>query len=322
MTDARSRNLAASVRQRLLNLARATGRPFQEIIQYFAMERFLYRLAQSQHSEHFVLKGALMLTVWQAPESRPTRDIDLLGHMSNSVESVVRVIGDICRQAVEPDGLVFDSERLNGQEIKEDADYSGVRITFHALLGTARIPMQIDIGFGDVIHPAPTVAEYPTILDQLAPCLQTYPRETVVAEKYEAMVKLAQLNSRMKDFFDLWLLSRQFAFEASSLAAAVQATFENRGTPLGQNPVALTDEFADDRQKQSQWTAFLRRSRLEIAPAELPEVVQGIENFLGPIHRGIQSGSISEHHWPAGGPWITPDAEAVKTTSDSKAEKR
>lgn len=215
------KDVAASVRQRLQNVAKKTNRPFQEVLEYFAMERFLYRLASSKHASRFVLKGALMFRVWNAPASRPTRDIDLLGRMDSKVTAVVPVFKDVCNQLVEPDGLIFDTDSVVGQAIKEDADYAGVRVTFLATLQNSRIAMQIDIGFGDVLTPAAVVTEYPTILDLPAPRLNGYSQETVVAEKFEAMVKLGLVNSRMKDFYDIWLLSQQFDFDGSVLSNAI-----------------------------------------------------------------------------------------------------
>lgn len=201
MTERPLKNVAASVRQRLMNSAKGSGRPFQEVLQYFAMERFLYRLSQSPHAERFILKGALLFNLWGAPSSRPTRDIDLLGRLNNSADALVSVFRDVCQLAVEPDGLVFAVETVAGQTIKEDADYSGVRVTFQASLENARVPTQIDFGFGDTVVPDAAFADYPTILDHAQPRLRAYPKETVVAEKFEAMVKLGQLNSCLKDFF-------------------------------------------------------------------------------------------------------------------------
>jgi len=189
------------MRQRLLNKARETGRPFNELLQYFAMERFLYRLSKSAHADKFVLKGALMFVAWQAPVTRPTMDIDLLGITENSVVAIVAIAREICSWEVEADGLVFESDSVGGERIVEDADYGGVRIRFRGTLGTARVTMQLDIGFGDVVVPKPEMADYPTILNLPIPRLRGYSRESAVAEKFEAMVKLGALNSRVKDFF-------------------------------------------------------------------------------------------------------------------------
>ena len=195
------KNVAASVHQRLLNLARQSGRPFNELAQYYALERWLYRLAQSDYRNQFVLKGALMLLVWKMPVTRPTRDIDLLGRVSNDLSSVREVIATTCQVPTEDDGMFFDSETVTTQRIAEDADYEGVRATFRAALSNTRLPMQIDIGFIDIITPEPAAILYPAILGHPSPELHAYNRETVIAEKFEAMVKLGELNSRMKDFF-------------------------------------------------------------------------------------------------------------------------
>jgi hypothetical protein len=297
------RDVAASVRQRLLNRAKATNRPFQELLQYFAMERFLARLSRSQHASRFVLKGALMFTVWRAPASRPTKDIDLLGRMANTVDAVVPTIRDVCNQAVEPDGLVFHAESVAGTVIKEEADYSGVRVTFRVTLQNARVAMQIDIGFGDVITPGAGPVEYPSVLDFPAPRLLGYNRETAVAEKFEALVKLGLLNSRMKDFYDLWLVSREFRFDGPALMAAVTRTFANRGTDLDASPLALTAAFAGDRDKQAQWAGFLKKSRLTNAPADLPAVIDTLGPFLLPVAAAVHSSAPFDQVWTPPGPW-------------------
>ena len=277
------KNVAASVRQRLLNRARETNRPFDELLQYYAMERFLYRLSQSDYSSVLILKGALMFVVWDAPRSRVTRDIDLLGHLQNSIENVVDMIKEVCQLKVESDGLVFAPDTVEGVRIKEDADYEGVRVRFLGGLERTRIHMQIDFGFGDTVFPIPEIVEYPTILDMLPPKLIGYPRETVVAEKFEAMVNLGMLNSRLKDFYDLWLLANQFDFDGQKLTRAVKETFSHRATSLASDPIALTGEFSRDPVKKVQWSAFLRKTRLEYAPKDLTQVVATLRVFLPPI---------------------------------------
>ncbi len=296
-------NMAASVRQRLQNVARSSGRPFQEVLQYYAMERFLYRLAQSSHSDRFVLKGALMFNVWRTPTSRPTKDIDLLGHMNNSPNALAAVMREVCRQSVEADGLMFDAESVEGIVIKEDADYEGVRVTFRGSLENARISMQIDIGFGDVMYPGPEVTDYPTILDQAAPRMNGYPRETVIAEKFEAMVKLGLLNSRLKDFYNIWVLSRQFDFEGTSLASAIEKTFANRGTAVTAEPTAFSPTFAADPAKANQWQAFQRKSRLNDAQTGLTEVIDTIKTFLASPAEAVSKGVSFDQIWRAPGPW-------------------
>lgn len=296
-------DIAASVRQRLLNKARASGRPFNELLQYFAMERFLYRLSKSAHADKFVLKGALMFTVWQAPETRPTMDIDLLGITDNSMDAIAVIAQAICQQDVEPDGLVFDPGSIEVARIVEDADYAGVRVRLRGTLGVARIAMQLDIGFGDVVTPKPETVEYPAILDFPAPALRGYSRESAIAEKFEAMVKLDVLNSRVKDFFDIWLLSRQFDFDGPILARAVTNTFTTRGTVMPAIPVALTGAFGNEPAKQTQWQGFVRKSRLQTAPVSFAEVVEAISGFLGPVAVAIANGESFHGTWKATGSW-------------------
>jgi hypothetical protein len=296
-------DVGASVRQRLYNNSKATGRPFQEVLQYFVMERFLYRLARSPYAEKFVLKGALMFTAWRAPASRPTKDIDLLARLDNRLEAILPIVREICQLVVEPDGIVFDPDSVQGRVIKEDADYEGVRVTFQASLDKALVRTQLDLGFGDVVTPAPVITEYPTILEFSAPRLYGYSRETAIAEKFEAMVKLGRLNSRLKDFFDLWMLSRQFDFDGPTLGLAVARTFAHRGTELEFPPVALTPRFALDPIKRIQWRGFLTKSKLTAAPRDFPEVLQTITVFLEPIAQAIQAGQTLTAHWQAPGPW-------------------
>ncbi len=297
------KDLAASVHARLANRAREMARPFQELLEYYGMERFLYRLSRSAHGKHFVLKGALMLRVWDAPIARPTRDIDLLGRLNNAPDNLARVVREVCDVDVADDGLVFKSSTVEAVRIKEDADYEGVRIRLQGLLGKARVPMQIDVGFGDVVVPAPADISYPTLLDFPAPKLKGYPRESVVAEKFEAMVKLGSLNSRMKDFYDVWLMSRRFDFDGVSLAAAVKATFEHRKTPLEPQPIALTPEFSESTAPAGLWTAFVRRGRFTAVPDRFAEVVSALADFLSPVARSARAGETFHKAWKPSGPW-------------------
>lgn len=275
--------MGASVRQRLLNYAKANERPFAEVLQYYAMERFLYRLSVSSHVETFTLKGALLLTAWQAPISRPTMDIDLLGRTDNAVDTIVTVMREISQTAVADDGIVFNPGSFAGETIREDADYVGVRIEFIGRVDSARVHMQIDIGFGDVMTPGPERLTYPTILDFPAPTLSGYSRETVVAEKLQALVQLRMLNTRMKDYFDLWLLTRQPELNKEVLATAIKRTFANRGMEIDKAPIGLSRAFGDDPAKQKQWSAFLKRARLTEAPTSLSEAVEELHKFFRTI---------------------------------------
>jgi hypothetical protein len=291
------------VRQRLLNQAREQNRPFQEVLQYFAMERFLYRLAKSPHADRFILKGALLLTAWRAPVSRPTMDIDLAGRTNNQLDHIQEVVSAVCGVAVDPDGIEFNRDSIEVSRIKEDADYEGVRVLFHATLARARIPMQLDIGFGDVITPGPTEIEYPTILDFPAPILRAYPRETVVAEKLEALTALGLLNSRMKDFYDLALLSRMYPFDGARLAEAIIATFRHRGTTIELEPIGLTRAYCDDPARVLQWRAFVRRSRFGDEVGDLLRLINEIRPFLLPILSKIAADHPFKAGWRPGGPW-------------------
>lgn len=296
-----TKHIAASVRQRLLNRARSEQRPFSELLQYYAMERFLYRLSQSAHANRFILKGALMLRVWNAPELRPTMDIDMLGVTNNDEDNIIAQMREILAVNVEPDGLAFDSESIQPEPITEDADYQGIRIRFRGVLDSARISMQIDIGFGDIVHPKPEVSELPTMLDYPAPKLLCYSRESTIAEKFEAMINRGMLNSRMKDFFDIWLLSRQFDFEGSELTEAIRLTFEQRGTVLPSEIEAFQNAFISA--KQVQWTAFHKRLKHEYLPTSFDEIVSAIEIFLRAPIDALLSDRMLSKRWAAGTNW-------------------
>lgn len=284
MTKVSGKNVAASVHQRLLNVARETGRPFNEVLQYFAMERLLYRLSCSTHKESFVLKGALLFRVWDVPDSRATRDIDFLAFLDNSPENLAAIFREVCTIEGD-DGLVFDPDSVDARTIKEDADYEGVRVRFRGLLGKVRVTMQVDTGFGDTVHPDAVKAEYPTILEMAVPSLRMYPPESVIAEKTEAMVHLGALNSRMKDFYDIWRLSHQFEFDNSILGEAIRLTFENRGTELIPFD-ELKAELHGNEILGKQWNAFLEKTGVD-GPATFDEVLTELENILGPVLKKI-----------------------------------
>ncbi len=298
------KNLETSIHQRLLNQARESGRPFNELLQYFAIERFLYRLSQSPHQKKFVLKGALMFAVWQAPPARPTMDIDLLGRTENQVETIVSIVRDVCRQKVEPDGLNFDPDSVEGNRIAETTEYPGVRISFRGSLGNAKIFMQLDVGFGDVIFPRAASVKYPSLLDFPGPRLRGYTRESLIGEKFQAMVKLGSLNSRMKDFFDIWFLSSHFDFDGPKLSMAISKTFERRKTEVPSNLNDLFEPLMRDPAKVAQWRTFVQRNRLQAAPEMLGDVLSIIGEFLDPIVRSYQEDIQFESTWQAPGPWL------------------
>ncbi len=240
-------NVAASVRQRLLNRARSDNRSFNELLQYYAMERFLYRLSCSKSAHCFILKGALLLKVWETSEFRATMDIDMLGKTSNEEADILPLISDILAVKVDEDGIVFDPDSLYAEPLTEDADYEGIRIRFRGSLDTARVVMQIDVGFGNIVYPTPEETILPAMLDFPAPELYCYTRESAIAEKFEAMVKLGFLNSRMKDFYDIWILSRDFDFVGSDLAEAIRLTFKQRHCPIPETIEAFSPAFVSEK---------------------------------------------------------------------------
>jgi predicted nucleotidyltransferase component of viral defense system len=266
------------------------------------MERFLYRLSKSAFCDRFVLKGALLLTAWRAPVSRPTIDIDLSGRTGNDLEHIRSIFDLFCQSQVEPDGIEFDPATVEVSRIAEDADYEGVRARFNGLLARARIPMQIDVGFGDVIVPGPTEIAYPTLLNFPAPRLMAYPRETVIAEKLEALTQLGLLNSRMKDFYDLALLARLYSFDGTLLARGILATFGRRNTRIKADPVGLSESFSLDPAKALQWRAFLKRSRFK-EHLDFVTVVDRVRNFAHPVLDAISGGRSFDRTWTPGGPW-------------------
>jgi hypothetical protein len=283
-------------------LARKDQRPFNELLQYYAMERFLYRLSRSAHKNKFVLKGAMMLKVWQSPELRPTMDIDFLGRTSNEETTITAQMQDILAVAVKADGLVFDPASIRTERITEDSNYEGIRVRFKGRLDSAQIHMQIDIGFGDIIFPAPEESELPTMLGSPAPQLLCYSRESAIAEKFEAMVALGELNSRMKDFYDIWLLSRQFDFSGKNLTEAIRLTFERRETQIPDIVSAFSEEFVTV--KQIQWAAFHRRLQQAHIPEDLAEIVLAVKNFIEPLVAALSTGTLPPDHWAAPGPWV------------------
>ncbi len=282
MTRELNKNPAASIRARLLSLAQEKGEDYQRVLGRFAIERFLYRLGRSPYRDRFVLKGATLFTLWTGQTHRPTKDLDLLGWGSSALEEVEQTIRDICK-IQDDDGIVFDGKSVGVATIKEDDEYDGVRSRFHAHLAGARIPMQVDIGFGDAVYPEPVLASFPVLLAMTKPKIRAYPREATVAEKLQAMVKLDIRNSRMKDFYDIWFMANTWTFELASLRSAIATSFERRGTVIPQEaPFALTDEFLKDSQKMQQWKAFANRLSLADDIPPLAEVGTTIRAFLLP----------------------------------------
>lgn len=297
-------NIAASVRARLQNIAKQKQANFQRMLTRYALERLLFRLSVSPHKDRFVLKGAMLYAAWLEDPFRTTRDLDLLSFGDREAEHLVEVFRDICVQAVEEDGLNFEAEHIVAESIRDDQTYGGLRLRTSARLGTAVIPIQIDIGFGDVVTPGPSELEYPVLLDHPAPKLNAYPRETVAVEKFEAMVALDLANSRMKDFYDLFAMSRLFTFEGAVLAAAIRATFERRTTPVPrERPPSFTGAFSDDPQKAQQWRSFLAREPLLIDEPDLPTVIREIGDFIMPAAHGAIDDGHMPGRWSPDGGW-------------------
>ena len=288
-----SANPAASIHDRLLNRAKASGEDFNLVLTRYAIERFLYRLSIGPAREVYWLKGGLLFNLWFDVPHRPTRDADFLGFGPMDIKALAQTMGEICTvEAGTEDGMIFDPGSITIEEIREEIGYGGVRVKLVGKLGNARCPMQLDIGYGDAVTPGPEEAVYPTLLDdQPAPRLRVYPRATMVAEKLEAIVSLGMANSRMKDYFDLRALAHEGALDGQQLGDAIAATFRSRGTMLPVNmPLGLTDEFALDATKQTQWKAFLNKNKLDAPP--LGKVIEEVRNFLtGPLKLGRQRNS-------------------------------
>lgn len=299
----RLRNLPASVRQRLLNLSRERGVDFNSLLTRYGNERLLYRLARSRYHDQFVLKGAMLFETWSESPHRATRDVDLLGFGDPTLGHIEAVFRELCTVEVEPDGIRMLEDTVRAEDIRDQQEYGGVRVRLVADLGGARIPLQVDIGFGDVVVPKIEEADFPTLLDSPAPHLRTYPREAVVAEKFEAMVSLGVINTRMKDFYDLWELARSFPFAGDPLSQAIAATFARRGTPLpSATPVALSAEFTKEPAKQQQWAAFLRRTGLP-GDVALHDVAELLRRFLVPPALAAAGNEPFRLRWLPGGDW-------------------
>lgn len=284
------RNVAASVRQRLLNISKERNESFQYVLSLYARERFLARLGRSPHRGRLILKGATVFALWLPSGHRPTRDLDFLGIGDFTPPRAEELIREICRVQVEDDGITFIAESVAAEEIRVADEYRGVRVCFSANLAGARIPMQIDIGLGDIVTPAATMQTLPTIFtDPSRPSLKVYPPETIVAEKLHAIVKLGIANSRMKDFYDLSVLAKHRTFDPALLARAVTRTFRRRKTAIPLNPVGLSRAFFEDSAKQRQWRAFLRKTGLEANP-NFVRVGATLRRFLVPVLKASHTG--------------------------------
>lgn len=302
MNGDRVRNMAASVKNRLLSMARQSGKPFQSLLTHYSLERFLFRLSRSPLKEIFILKGGLLLVGMGLPLARSTRDIDFLGLIPGDIDTVGGLIREIGSVELD-DGLVYEFDDFSIEPMAEDAEYPGIRLKFDAWLGKARIPMQIDVGFGDVVIPDAQDMTFPTLLDMEPPVIKAYSVETIVAEKFEASLDLVELNSRMKDFYDIWMLSRAYPFHGSTLQDAIMATCQRRATPLSSQALIFSKEFADRSDKQIQWKTFLRKAHTSDTSDEFPMIMDGIGAFLYPVVEVSEKQGRFEKEWLPGGPW-------------------
>ena len=284
-----AKDIGASVRARLLKIAQANNQIFDRVLTRFALERLLYRLSQSAYAPRFVLKGAMLLTAWFEDPHRGTRDLDLLGFGDPSPDAMIEIFREVLAQKAD-DGVRFNIEALQVDRIREEVEYGGLRLRTMAMIGGARIAVTIDIGFGDALVPDAEVIDYPVLLDFPAPRLRAYARETVIAEKFQAMVALGRANSRMKDFYDIWAMNRSFEFADDRLARAIAATFAARSTAIPiEPPDALTPAFAADREKQDQWRAFI--ANVAIDPGPFGDIVAELAGFLMP--RAIAAAALA-----------------------------
>jgi hypothetical protein len=295
-------NVAASFRARLLNLAHERKEDFQFVLSRWMIERFLYRLSISPHRDSFVLKGAMLFVAWTGRVYRPTRDLDLLGYGTPDIDRLVTAFREVC--TIEAgDGLLFEPSRIEGERMKEDAEYEGVRARIPASLDGARQLLQIDVGFGDAVEPPPAELTFPVLLPADAPHIRAYPPETVIAEKLQAMVQLGIANSRMKDFYDLCTIAESLSFDLPTLARSVRLTFERRRTPVPTDPpFAFMPDFLEDAGKRAQWQAFVKRTGLH-TDLTLAQVGEQIREFLLPVLQAASAESPAAHRWERGGPW-------------------
>ncbi|HEX3912112.1 MAG TPA: nucleotidyl transferase AbiEii/AbiGii toxin family protein [Steroidobacteraceae bacterium] len=304
---------AESIRQRLRNELRARGEDVTLGLQRYAVERFLYRLGQSQHRRRFVLKGATLFAIW-GTTYRPTRDIDFTGYGSAEPADVIRDLREICDTPDAVDQLVFDTANITAEPIRNSSEYDGLRIRIRARLGESDIPVQIDVGFGNAIVPGPEETEYRTILGDPPPRILAYPRESVVAEKLNAMVTLGERNSRYKDFYDMHAMANAFQFDKDTLVRAVRATFERRSTPIDAAlPLPLTAPFYASADRSMQWRAYLTRNGLNGAPTDFQQIGDLLTRFLQPVWESLGTEAERASDWSPGGPWSTRLSSGVST---------
>lgn len=296
--------LAHSVHTRLVARSKELHIEAQLLLERYALHRLLYRLSKSRHADRFLLKGAQLMLIWIGESARTTRDADLLGFGDLSDDSLREIFTDLCSVIVEPDGMEYLANTLRIAPIREENAYGGRRIHIQARLGNARFQLQIDVGIGDAVTPEPVWVELPQLLDLPAPRMKAYRPETSIAEKLETIVVRDLLNSRLKDYFDIYALSMNERFELLVLSRAVKDTFERRGTPLpSESPMGLTQAFVDEPGKLLQWRSFLNKVGATGVPDDLAVIVQSIAEFLVPVLNALTSAPDNVTSWSPGGPW-------------------
>jgi hypothetical protein len=297
------KDVAASVRQRLLNLSHESGEDFNLVLTRYGLERMLYRLGQSVWRDQFLLKGAMLFAFWIEDRHRPTRDADFLSFIDAEIDKIVDIFQSLCKVITGNDGVTFNPDSVQAREIRENNVYEGIRVRLEGELSGAKINLQFDIGFGDAVTPGPVEIIYPTLLDMEAPNLKVYPVFTVIAEKFEALVKLGMTNSRMKDFYDLRAIAKKIDLDGEILADAISATFRRRKTEIPEHtPLVLTEEYYNDETKKKQWFAFIRNNQIKEAP-ELNELMGSLECFLMPPVVAIKEGKQFMATWHADKGW-------------------
>ncbi len=303
MRRAGNDSAAESIRHRLRNLARERGEESRFVLMRYASQRLLYRLGESPYGARFLLKGATLFAVWSDRPHRPTLDIDLLGTGTNDAEELAALFRDLCAQEGPSDGLTFLTSSVKVEGIREGREYEGVRVSVQAMLGKSRLELRIDIGFGDDVFPEPCQVEVAGLLGVPPARLLAYPPEAVVAEKLQAMVELGIANSRMKDLYDIWVLSKERHFDGGTLSESVRRTFQRRKTSVpSSSPLALTAEFSTDPLKTKQWMGFLSRTGLSPG-ADLGQVILELADFLLPVLSALAAGNVLRETWTPGGPW-------------------
>lgn len=304
MSKSEKKDIIASIQNRLKNKAREANRPYQELLIQYGIERFLYRLSKSSYARQLILKGGLMQFIWSDMPARPTRDIDFLEITSNNLEDLSVLVKSICEWKVEEDGITFDLNSLNARSTIEGEEYHGARITFAAYLGNQKIPMQIDIGIGDIVFPESRPGRFPSLLGHDSIFVRSYSMESVIAEKFHAMVKLDEANSRMKGFYDIWILAQTFEFDGEQLAKSICRTFQRRATAVTDAPLALNESFANLPNKENQWRAFIRKSELvNIAPQTLMATITQLSRFLLPMCKALVVSKPFSAKWKPGDGW-------------------